>query len=312
MLDAATGLRRAASHGGVASVEVYRISYVHRVSCALRHAQERETSMDTAQLLEVWTRARVYDLEQPRYAGAPVFPTHAPGFVYTLHRHHEQGASEARTSASGMIYTAEHSGTHLDALCHQAEDLHLYGGRRVTSQLQTSTGFSELGVETVAPMLRRGVLLDVARYRGVEWTETGQPVTKLDLEAVCERQHVGVRPEDVVLIRTGNGARWHDPGGYLAAGGVAADASEWLADQHVVAVGADNVAWDTIGAVDPDLHVSLPGHLILLVRHGIHIIENLFLEELAGGQVYEFLFVCLPLKMQGATASPVRPIAIVP
>ena len=90
-----------------------------------------------------------------------------------------------------------------------------------------------------------------------------------------------------------------------------ADASLWVAGQRVRAVGADNMAWDEPGVVDPDLKVTLPGHVILLVRHGIHIIENLFLEELAQDRCYEFTFVCLPLKMRGATGSPVRPVAIV-
>ncbi len=85
-----------------------------------------------------------------------------------------------------------------------------------------------------------------------------------------------------------------------------------LSSQHVRAVGADHMSWDTDGRVDPDLGVSLPGHIILLVRHGIYIMENLFLEDLARDQVYEFLFVCLPLKIQGATGSPIRPVAVVP
>ena len=60
------------------------------------------------------------------------------------------------------------------------------------------------------------------------------------------------------------------------------------------------------------LKVTLPGHVILLVRYGIYIIENLYLEELARDQRYEFTFICLPLKLRGATGSPVRPIAVVP
>ncbi len=266
--------------------------------------------MDKEQLFDFFSQARVYDLEQPRYAGAPVHPAHAPGYIYTLHRHHEEGLGEARTSASGVVYAAEHSGTHIDALSHQAENLHLHGGRKVTARLQTATGFTELGVETIAPMLSRGVLLDVARYRGVDLIEADQPITRQDLEDTCERQQVALRQGDVVLVRTGNGVRWQYPAAYLASAGVNAEASQWLADLHVKAVGADNMAWDTPGVVDPDLHVSLPGHLILLVRHGIYIIENLFLEELARDQVHEFLFVCLPLKMRGATGSPVRPVAV--
>src|SRR5689334_22092254 len=149
-------------------------------------------------LFEYFAHARIYDLEQTRSAGAPILPAHAPGFVYTLHRRHEPGLGEARTGASGFIYTAEHSGTHIDALCHQAEELYLHGGHKVTSQLQTSTGFTELGVEAIAPIINRGVLLDVAGYRGVDWIEADQPITREDLEALCQQQNVTLKPEDVV------------------------------------------------------------------------------------------------------------------
>lgn len=267
--------------------------------------------MDKQQLFDIASHLRVYDLEQPRYFGAPALPAHTPGFVYTLHRRHEPGLGEERTGASGFIYTAEHSGTHIDALCHQAENLYLYGDRKVTAQVQTSTGFTELGVETIAPIISRGVLLDVAGYRGVAWIDADQPITRQELEAVCQRQGVAIQQGDVILVRTGNGARWNDAAAYLAGGGVRADASQWLADQGVMAVGADNTAWDTVGVVDPDLGVSFPGHVILLVRHGIYIMENLLLEDLARDCVYDFLFVCLPLKMRGVTGSPIRPVALV-
>ena len=258
------------------------------------------------------TPSHVYDLEQPRYFGAPVFPSHAPGFVYSLHRRHEQGVSEVRTSASGFVYMAEHSGTHIDALCHQAEEMRLSGGQEVNQQIQTPAGFTVLGVETIPPLIARGVLLDVAHYRAVERIEAGSPVTRGDLEATAQAEGTAIGGGDIVLVRTGNGAIWHDAMAYLRAGGINADASSWLASLRVRAVGADNIAWDEVGVVDPDLKVSLPGHLILLVRHGIYIIENLNLEELARKRCYEFTFICLPLKMRGATGSPVRPVALVP
>jgi kynurenine formamidase len=262
--------------------------------------------------MNIPTNARIYDLEQPRYFGAPIFPGHAPGYVYTLHRHHEHGMGEARTGASGFMYTTEHSGTHIDALCHQAEDLHLYGGREIDPRIQTSQGFTELGAETIAPLVTRGVLLDIARHRGIDHIGIGNPITAEDLEAAAQSQRVAVNEGDVVLLRTGNGALWQDATTYLQAGGASASASSWLASRGVRAVGADNVAWDELGVVDPDLKVTLPGHVILLVRHGIYIIENLFLEDLARDQRYEFTFICLPLKLRGATGSPVRPIAIAP
>src|SRR4051812_2166773 len=71
--------------------------------------------------------ARVYDLEQPRYAGLPIHPNHGPGVSLTLHRRHERGAPERRTGASALLVMAEHTGTHIDALCHQAYDGRLFG-----------------------------------------------------------------------------------------------------------------------------------------------------------------------------------------
>ncbi|MGI8475686.1 MAG: cyclase family protein, partial [Thermomicrobiales bacterium] len=94
--------------------------------------------------------------------------------------------------------------------------------------------------------------------------------------------------------------------------GMDADASRWLAGRGVLAVGADNMAWDVIGRVDPELGCNLPGHLILLAQSGIYIVENLDLEGLAAAGATTFAFICAPLKFIGATGSPVRPIALVP
>ena len=121
-----------------------------------------DTPVDT--LLGALRRTTIVDLEQPRYAGAPTFAAHQPGFVYSLHRRHELGLG-GRTSASGIIVTAEHSGTHIDALCHQAYEQEMFGGVKVTAQIQTPAGFTELGAETIAPMVTRGVLIDVARLQ---------------------------------------------------------------------------------------------------------------------------------------------------
>ena len=87
--------------------------------------------MTAKALLDSLEAARVFDLEQLRYAGAPSHPAHAPGFSYFLHRHHARGAGEARTGASGIVLMPEHSGTHIDALAHQAENLTLHGGIHV-------------------------------------------------------------------------------------------------------------------------------------------------------------------------------------
>jgi kynurenine formamidase len=249
--------------------------------------------------------ARVYDLEQPRYAGAPVFPSHEPGVLLHLHRRHEPGLGEARTSASALLVMAEHSGTHIDALCHQAENGRLHGGIEVDARVQTPYGFTALGAETIPPLLARGVLLDVA---GEAPLPPGHLVGADELQAAAAG--VELRPGDALLVRLGSGAWWENRPAYEAAGGLGADASAWLAEREPLVVGADNLAFDLPGHEAPGIG-SLPGHVLLLVRAGAYIIESLFLEELAADGVREFAFVCLPLKLRGGTGSPVRPIALV-
>jgi kynurenine formamidase len=175
---------------------------------------------------------------------------------------------------------------------------------------QTRSGFTRHGVEEIPPIVAPGVLLDVPASLGVEELEPNRAITAAELEACCDQQGTAIGPGDVVLVRTGNGRYWSDPERYLAGPGMDRSASQWLADQDVLAVGADNMAWDVIGLADPEFG-ELPGHLLLLARSGIYIIENLQLEELAATAGYQFSFVCTPLKFVGATGSPVRPIALV-
>ena len=247
----------------------------------------------------------------------PTYPAHRPGYSYFLHRHHEDEYRPEelgeRTSASGMVFTMEHSGTHIDAVCHQSDGLTMYGGVPVDRSVQTPKGFTRHGVEEIPPLVTPGVLLDVAALHGVDVLEPGYGVTADDLAGCCNRQNAAVNGGDVVLVRTGNARNWEDTERYLDGPGVSSGGSGWLADRSVRAVGADNLAWDVIGVKDPGLGCTLPGHLILLARRGIYIIENLNLEELAvaaGSGESRFLFVCAPLKLVGATGSPVRPLAI--
>jgi kynurenine formamidase len=238
------------------------------------------------------------------------------GYSYLLHRHHEDEyrPEEAgpRTGAAGVIICGEHTGTHIDALCHQSDALVLYGGVSVNREVQSSRGFTRHGVEEIPPIVAPGVLLDAASREGAKSLEPGHAVTGEDLQACCENQGVAVEAGDVVLVRTGNARYWEDADRYLAGPGMATSASYWAAERGVLAVGADNPAWDVPGMTDPGLGCVLPGHLILLARRGIYIIENLNLDELAAAGHHRFDFVCTPLKLVGATGSPVRPLAIIP
>lgn len=259
---------------------------------------------------------RIFDLEQPRTEGMPIHPAHKQaGYSYLLHRHHEDeyrpDEAGPRTGAAGVIICGEHTGTHIDALCHQADALKLYGGVPVDRNVQTPRGFTKHGVEEIPPIVAPGVLLDVAASEGADSLESGRVVTASDLEECCEKQGVSVEAGSVLLVRTGNGRYWENEERYLAGAGMDAGAAYWAAEKGVVAVGADNAAWDAPGLRDPDLGCMLAGHLILLARHGIYIIENLALDELAAARAYHFEFLCTPLKLVGATGSPVRPVALV-
>lgn len=272
-------------------------------------AQQERLPAAVDDLATLVAELRVFDLEQDRYVGAAIHPGHWPGFVYSLHRRHEVVEGEARTSASGLVTMAEHSGTHIDALCHQARDMEMYGGIRVDASIQTPRGFTELGVESIPPILRRGVLLDVSTQRGGERLPSGYLVTGDDLQEAAVRQGTEIRPGDCILVRTGWDRVFPDAEAYLAAAGIGAEGARWLAARQPFLCGADNVAFDDPNSVDPELG-SLPSHTVLIVEAGIYIVENLNLEPLAAAGCFEFLFVCLPLKMRGVTGSPVRPLAL--
>lgn len=258
---------------------------------------------------------RVFDLEQPRFQGMPIHEAHQPGYLYALYRRHRDtyrpDVAGPRSGASGLIVAMEHSGTHIDAVCHQAEHLMLCGGVPA-EEAATPRGFTRHGIEEVAPIVAPGVLLDVPRFRGVDEVPAREAISAAELQACAAHQGVSIEPGMVVLVRTGNARHWDAPERYLAGPGMAGDASRWLAEHAVRAVGADNMAWDVIGLRDPEAGCELPGHLELLARRGILIIENLALEELAAAGAWQFTFVCTPLKFNGATGSPVRPVAIVP
>jgi kynurenine formamidase len=138
-------------------------------------------------------------------------------------------------------------------------------------------------------------------------------VTAADLQAAIDRQGTPVHKGDAVLLRTGWGRHWDDRAAYIGhdtgVPGVGEEGAKYLASLEVAFVGADSIAFEQLkpGAG----HALLPAHRVLLVEHGIHIVETMQLEELAAAGVHEFVFVLSSLPLVGATGSPVRPLAVV-
>jgi kynurenine formamidase len=267
----------------------------------------------TASLAEQLGAARLYDLEQPRFFGMPIWPGHKPGYFYALHRRHgdtyQPQAHGPRSSASGVLTMMEHSGTHIDALCHQACGLTMYGGVPVAGT-ETPAGFTSHGAEKIPPLVGRGVLLDVAGWKGMSLLPRKYGITGDDLDGCAKAQQSPVQKGDVLLVRTGYGTLWNQEADYLQAAGVAKSGTLWAAERGVVAVGIDNMTWDVPDERDPETGATLFAHVYLLPQKGVYIIENLLLEELARDRRWTFAFVGIPLKLQGATGSPIRPLAL--
>jgi len=258
-------------------------------------------------LLDLLAAAKIYDLGQPYYTGMPHYPTHPP-FLFGLTKQHGDYVGPAgNSSAADAIALGSHVGTHIDALCHFSCAGRLYGGDEAAGLQSYAAGLTKHSIDTVPPILRRGVLLDIARHAGQEALAEDFEVTPAHLEAAQRAAGVALRAGDVVLLRTGWGRFWGDAARFISeirGPGAGRAGAEWLSARGIYAAGSDTVAFEK--SPDP----AMPVHVHLLVEKGIHIIECLHLEELAAAGVSEFLFVALPLKLRGATASPIRPIAI--
>lgn len=270
-------------------------------------------------------QGRAYSLSVARFPGMPLFPGHPP-FQVVMHRSPRgirvTGAQPwGPPNDAGLGYMAEiisatsHSGAHIDALAHMTvgEDNHWYGGA-TTDDFLTDGGPIVGDAEKLPHVFTRGVLLDAARYRGVDCLPAGAAITGDELAAIAASQRIEVRRWDVVLVRTGYLRFWPDAEQMRAhkTPGPDLSAARWLLDLGVIATGTDTETYEVQPAPDRGNPSNpQPVHTLLLIENGIYLFESLYLEELARDEVYEFLFVALPLKIRGATGSMVDPLAVV-
>ena len=213
------------------------------------------------------------------------------------------GNEEIVTTELGQI------GTQFDAFPHQMIANRMYNCFKL-EEIESRTGFTKLGVEKIGMIFTRGVMIDVAALKGVEILADTYEITPADLQQALAKQNVALQPGDAVIIHTGWGKLWgKDNARYMGKmPGIGVAAAEWLAKQDPILVGADTAPVEV--SPNPDPQLSLPVHQIMLVVNGIHLLENLKLDELAAKGAHEFAFVMQPLKIQGGTGSTVSPIAI--
>jgi kynurenine formamidase len=200
-------------------------------------------------------------------------------------------------------------GTQFDGFAHQTIGDSLYNCFKV-DEVATRAGFNKLGVENVGALFTRGVLIDVAALKGVDILPDNYEITAQDIEQSLARQKLSLQPGDAVIIHTGWSKLWGKDNARYARGcpGIGVAAAEWLVARDPMLVGADNISVEV--SPNPDPKVSLPIHQIMLVVNGIHLLENMKLDELVAKRVQEFAFIVQPLKIQGGTGSTVAPIAV--
>ena len=251
---------------------------------------------------EVFELGRVLKADMPFSTGRR--------FEMELKRTNLNPGPNRRGSNEEIVFTElGQVGAQFDGLTHQTIGDSLYNCVKV-SDIATRTGFTKLGVQNTGSLITRGVLIDVAALKGVAMLPDTYPITVDDLQSALKRQKLTLQAGDAVIVNTGWGRLWDtDAGRYLKTNpGLTTAAAEWLAKQDPMLIGADN---GPVGVTpDPDPALSNPVHQITLVVHGIHLLENLKLDEIAGKQIYEFALIVQPLKIQGGTGSTVAPIAV--
>ena len=279
-----------------------------------RGAVNRITPQKILQAASLIKEGKIYQLGRLYEHGMPLAGNRS--FALTIPGMPTQGPTgKNQLIANSEMVAAElgQVGTQFDGLGHVGIQVNgeniFYNGNKL-SEFGDAYGLKKLGIENVGVIFTRGVLLDVASYKGVESIDTGYIVTVDDITGMLEKEKVDIQEGDVVLFHTGHGKLWmKDNQKYLAGGpGPGITAIKWLAEKKIVMVGSDTASVEAMPGEDKEQLVE--GHPHLLVRNGIYIHENLDVAELAKDKVYEFVYSFAPLRLKGATGSPGNPFAI--
>ncbi len=231
------------------------------------------------------------------------------GRVFNIYTKPSLPTPNARQENEELVVTElGQIGTQFDAFAHQMWGDSFYNCFKL-GEIGTRSGFKKLGVENVGSLMTRGVLIDVAGLKGVDMLPNSTIITPDDLQQALTKASQKIEPGDAVIIRTGwsklMGKENQRYGSVPPGIGVAA--ADWLIAQDPMLIAADNCCVE-VRPSEPGY--SLPVHAMMLIQHGIYLIENLELEALAAARAYEFAFIVEPLKIKGGTGSAVAPIAI--
>jgi len=268
-------------------------------------------------------RGKVFSLALPLDADGPMNGSY--GRINPVHVMLQDGgdiASGAQDHLATLRYTDDaaylvlQSSTQWDALAHIYHDGKMYNGYG-TDQVHSGGALKNSITKIKDRAVGRGVLLDIARYKGKTALATSEPISAEDLEGCASKQGVTVGEGDFVLVRTGQmeerrqAGAWGDFAGGPAPG-LAISAADFFCPRNVAAVSTDTWGTEVLPNETPD--VFQPLHIIMLVNAGIHLGEmwdmEALAEDCAQDGVYEFMLVAPPLTVTGSVGSPVNPQAI--
>jgi kynurenine formamidase len=287
-------------------------------------ATQAQTRPAADELVRAVKGARVFDLSFTWNDRSPVLGLNPP-YSFALNRTHRMTheifgqvpGSRVSWASEIMYFSGQHGSPTLDAIGHIGRDLKLHGGVDAAAATATPGGIgAKLGMETfpLDLMLNRAVFLDVARQIAggrPDPLPPGFEITGAHLDAAAKTQSVEVRPGDSLLIRTGWGQYFGtDNAKFLGeqSPGPGPDAARWIIDRKVRLAGDDTATFEKRPAAYGKELFSV--HMMLLVDNGIYIMENANLEALGGAGVGVALLVVTPLKIEGATGSPLRVLAV--
>jgi kynurenine formamidase len=264
---------------------------------------------------------QIFDLGQTYERGMPLFgertySMNIPGGpTYSgLGANNAVGNDEFLCTEIGQVGTQfdglAHIGTRMTMADGSTQDVYYNGF--TGDEILGAHGMKQLGVETIKPIVTRGILIDIAGYKNTPRLSKGYEVTLADVRGAIKKQGIAeetIQPGDAVLFRYGWSTLWSEPEQYNdSPAGIGLEVAAWIVERKLTMIGSDS--WTSEVVPNPDPTLAFPVHQELMNKSGIFNIENLTLEELAAANVNEFLFIFTPVPFKGATGSPGRPIAI--
>lgn len=278
------------------------------------------TPASQASILSRIGGGQIYDLGVEYYIGMPswqaagdphyrMWMTHTPNGTIVDDPMGKGDAMNAHVSYTGTALSMyAHTGTHIDALNHFGLDGKIYNGFRPDEHLG-DRGWNRTGAETLPPIVARGIMIDVAAFKGVDMLPTSYHITRADLAGALKAQGSEIQQGDVVLVRTGRMTIYDDAEAYMAdSPGLGLDGARYLADAGAMIIGGDNLSLEAAPSKVEDNY--LPIHTYLLAEKGIPIMELVDLEALSDAKLHEFAFIGASPKFRGSDAAIMRPIAI--